>query len=256
MDLSGTTRKIQKVPNLYRDTLSSLSSPSEVDNEIDMDLHRTFPDNIYFENNSVENKKKMLRNVLKCFARRCPHIGYCQGLNYIAGILLIITNDEEKSFWLLATIIEDILPNYHDKSMTGVLTDLDVLGELVEQRIPKVGEILKNDVKPWVLISSKWFICLFVDVLPIETLLRVWDCMFMEGSKILMRVALYLYLLKEPELKKKKNVLEIKELFEDLSKDKDVLSCHTFIENMIIKTNPMSQQTLDQLRHKYSSYNS
>ena len=54
--------------------------------------------------------------------------------------------------------------------------------------------------------------------------------MFMEGSKILMRGALYLYLLKEPELKKKKNVLEIKELFENLSKDKDVLSCHTFIE--------------------------
>ena len=30
------------------------------------------------------------------------------------------------------------------------------------------------------------------DVLPVETTLRVWDCLFYEGSKILLRVAIAL----------------------------------------------------------------
>ena len=37
------------------------------------------------------------------------------------------------------------------------------------------------------MISTQWFLCLFVNVLPAATLLRVWDVMLWEGPSVLLR---------------------------------------------------------------------
>ena len=37
----------------------------------------------------------------------------------------------------------------------------------------------------WDLVVSRWLLCLFVDVLPIETVLRIWDVLFNEGEPTL-----------------------------------------------------------------------
>lgn len=37
---------------------------------------------------------------------------------------------------------------------------------------------------PYAVIASKWFICIFAEVLPAETVLRIWDCVFAEGYKV------------------------------------------------------------------------
>jgi len=34
----------------------------------------------------------------------------CQGMNFIAGYLVIITKDEEKSFWLMDALLGRMLP--------------------------------------------------------------------------------------------------------------------------------------------------
>lgn len=47
---------------------------------IRIDLPRTFPDNVFFE-----NIRTPLFNVLVAYANHNKEIGYCQGLNYIAG---------------------------------------------------------------------------------------------------------------------------------------------------------------------------
>lgn len=57
-----------------------------------------------------------------------------QGLNYIAGLLLVVTKDEECAFWLLKVLIEKILPDYYTPTMDGLLVDIDVLAELVRFR--------------------------------------------------------------------------------------------------------------------------
>lgn len=47
---------------------------------IRIDLPRTFPENVFFE-----NIRTPLFNVLVAYANHNKEIGYCQGLNYIAG---------------------------------------------------------------------------------------------------------------------------------------------------------------------------
>ena len=35
------------------------------------------------------------------------------------------------------------------------------------------------------LLSFQWFLCIFVDVVPTESTLRIWDAFFAEGAPVL-----------------------------------------------------------------------
>lgn len=104
-----------------------------------------------------------------------------QGLNYVAGLLLIATKDEEQSFWLLTVLIRNILPSYYSQDMQGLITDIAVLGELVRSKSPKIDRLLKDLSLPWPILVTKWFICLFAEVLPVEVcmiILKLWPIFF------------------------------------------------------------------------------
>lgn len=37
-----------------------------------------------------------------------PQVGYCQGLNYLAGMLLLVMQrDEERAFWVLVSLLDE-----------------------------------------------------------------------------------------------------------------------------------------------------
>lgn len=55
-----------------------------------------------------------------------------------AGLILIVTKNEESTFWLLKVLVENIVPLYHTKKMENLITDIDVLSELVRLRVPDV----------------------------------------------------------------------------------------------------------------------
>ncbi len=174
-----------------------------------------------------------LYNVLIAFATFNPIVGYCQGLNYIAGLLLIVTaGDEEASFWLLKHLIESVAPEYHTKTMKGLKRDIDVLTDLITNRIPLVNEKINELGLPWVVIMTKWFICIFVEVLPIETTLRVWDVIFNEGYKIIYRASLAIVFSLKDEIMETQDIIELSELFKNISKDQRFLDCHKFIQSM------------------------
>lgn len=81
-------------------------------------------------------------------------------------------------------LIENTIQAYHTKTMSGLITDIDVLRQLLEVRVPDVCKHLDYCSLPTAVIATKWFICLFAEVLPIETVLRIWDCLFLEGNKV------------------------------------------------------------------------
>lgn len=54
---------------------------------IELDLERTFPDNVYFVKNNPCYEG--MRKVLNCLSVILPEMGYCQGLNFIVGTLIL-----------------------------------------------------------------------------------------------------------------------------------------------------------------------
>ncbi|KAH6616661.1 rab-GTPase-TBC domain-containing protein, partial [Boeremia exigua] len=198
---------------------------------IERDLDRTFPDNIHFrpepatdlldgESDEEPALIQDLREVLSCFALNNPSIGYCQSLNFIAGLLLLfLKQDKEKCFIILSIITQNHLPGAHARSLAN--TEVNVLMMLIKDYLPKVwASINDTDLinsgagsnahpnskfqrQPTVALScTSWFMSLFVGVLPIETVLRIWDAFLYEGPRALYRYALAIFKLGEPEIKK------------------------------------------------------
>lgn len=83
MLVSGAQMKREQSPDLYQRLLDTPFEKELVD-IIKTDLPRTFPDNIYF--NQTANHQAHLFNVLIAYAHNNKDVGYCQGLNYIAGM--------------------------------------------------------------------------------------------------------------------------------------------------------------------------
>lgn len=83
---------------------------------------------------------------------------------------------------------------------------------------------------PWAMGVTKWFICLFADVLLPETTYRVWDCLFNEGSKILFRVSLSLIIIHKQEIIKSTDLSELVAIFKHIECHPQVIHCHNFMK--------------------------
>lgn len=58
------------------------------------------------------------------------------------------------------------------------------------RKLPKLGQHLDNVHCDMVMLTTEWFMCLFLHCLPIETAARVWDVLMSEGAKVIFRVGL------------------------------------------------------------------
>jgi hypothetical protein len=109
---SGSREKL--IEDQY-DTLCGESSPYE--NIINKDLGRSFPGVEMFKDPEGEGQK-MLGRVLKCFSLYDHKIGYCQGLGFLVGPLLMQMGDKE-AFCVLVRYVAVLSTTPH------VLTKLD-----------------------------------------------------------------------------------------------------------------------------------
>jgi hypothetical protein len=192
MDVSGAKKLKLANPGYYAKLLaeSKRDVNQEAANQIELDLPRTFPDHVSFRGSEETVMTIRLRHVLMAYANRNKVVGYCQGMNFIAGIMLLFL-DEESAFWLLCALLELILPvDYYAQDLSGCNVDLRVFKYMLNKRYPKLMKSCEEAGLGVEFFGLEWFIALFGKTLPIETTLRVWDCVFNEGDKILFRIGL------------------------------------------------------------------
>jgi hypothetical protein len=180
------------------------------------DVGRTFGTNVFFGGDGPGIPK--LRRILATFSWHCPEIGCasrlvssprpdtdagadCQGMNLVAGTLLLTFPAEEDAFWLLTAIIERMLPSdYYTPTLLVSRADQRVLRDLCARHLPTLQACFERHGMELEVVTFGWFLSLFAAVMPIQTLLRIWDVLFCDGLVVLFRVALAMLKLHEDDI--------------------------------------------------------
>merc|ERR1712146_408493 len=77
---------------------------SKWEQKIRVDLNRSFPHHELFQEG--EKGQDMLGRVLRAYSCKDEEIGYCQGMNFVSGVLLM-EMEEEKAFWTLYAMLNN-----------------------------------------------------------------------------------------------------------------------------------------------------
>ena len=75
----------------YNTLIQITIGQDEIDEIIRRDVHRTFPELPHF---NLPEKRAALFNILKAYSLHDLEVGYCQGMGFVAGILLLYLPDE------------------------------------------------------------------------------------------------------------------------------------------------------------------
>ena len=111
---------------------------------------------------------------------------------------------------VMVYLIDFVLPaNYFSNNLRSLSVDMAVLRELMRIKLPDLSEHLQNlqrqatahdnagsnSYEPPLtnVFTMQWFLTLFATCLPEQLVLRVWDCILLEGSEVLLRVALAIW---------------------------------------------------------------
>lgn len=183
MHYSGADNRMKKNSGVY---ISLIKQECQYAPTIERDLHCSFPDNSFFAPEVSETKLLMLQRILCAFSLYVPDIGYRQPLIFVAGFLVLICKEEEDAFWLLVTAIQDYFPKTLFDEPSSEQT---ILMMMVYEKMPSIWSKIGNrkcfweceqteTMPPITLVTSHWFSTMFVNVLPVETVLRIWDCFF------------------------------------------------------------------------------
>ncbi|XP_020529991.1 EVI5-like protein isoform X2 [Amborella trichopoda] len=170
--------------------------PEKWKGQIEKDLPRTFPGHPALD----EDGRNALRRLLTAYARHNPSVGYCQAMNFFAGLLLLLM-PEENAFWTLVGIIDDYFDGYYSEEMIESQVDQLVYEELVRERFPKLVSHLDYLGVQVAWVTGPWFLSIFVNMLPWESVLRVWDVLLFDGNRVMLfRTALAIMELYGPAL--------------------------------------------------------
>uniref|UniRef100_A0A1B0AZR2 Rab-GAP TBC domain-containing protein n=1 Tax=Glossina palpalis gambiensis TaxID=67801 RepID=A0A1B0AZR2_9MUSC len=197
-----------RFPNFHTPYQALLKNLTEHQHAIFIDLGRTFPNHKFYKD-PLGLGQLSLFNLLKAYSILDPELGYCQGLGFICGILLLHC-DEAEAFHLLKHLM------FHRQMRCKYLPDMKKfqlqlyqLSRLVKDHLPDLYIWLdQNDVSP-TLYAAPWILTVFSSQFPLGFVARVFDLLFLESSEVIFKFALALLTVHKNQLLLRDNFEEI-----------------------------------------------
>ncbi|XP_063783621.1 TBC1 domain family member 30 isoform X2 [Pseudophryne corroboree] len=191
-----------------RFTFNERSNPDDdsMGIQIVKDLHRTGCSS--YCGQEAEQDRVVLKRVLLAYARWNKSVGYCQGFNILAALILeVMEGNEGDALKIMIYLIDKVLPNsYFVNNLRALSVDMAVFRDLLRMKLPDLSyhlDVLQRTANresgggyepPLTnVFTMQWFLTLFATCLPNHTVLKIWDSVFFEGSEITLRVALAIW---------------------------------------------------------------
>ena len=213
--------KIRK-KGVYENLIQSLKEEKNLEDEeiIIRDLHRTFPKHYLFMEKLGEGQRALYR-VLTCYSKFNKKTGYVQGMGFCSALFLTYLN-EECSFWMLHSLMKNYgMEGFFLKGFPELRITLYVFLSLLKKILPKCFNLLKKFQVYPTMFASQWFITFYSCVFDFNILVRIFDCVFLEGFKIIYRIALAIFKINQEELLKKQSFENIMDFLKSITKNID-----------------------------------
>mmetsp|Transcript_11173 Transcript_11173/g.25001 ORF Transcript_11173/g.25001 Transcript_11173/m.25001 type:complete len:716 (-) Transcript_11173:6-2153(-) len=165
------------------DYLDKALIESEWSHLIDQDVRRTFKE-------FGTAKQDQLRRILNAYATHSPHVGYCQGMNLLVGVLLLVSGGrEDDCFRALNVIMEDLgMSGFYREGLPLLQRYLHACNQLLAEAVPELLEHLVKEQVDYAMVIQQCLLTTFIDAVPLATVVMIWDMLILEGPQALLRV--------------------------------------------------------------------
>nr|XP_046259360.1 TBC1 domain family member 4 isoform X5 [Scatophagus argus] len=187
----------QQAPDTpYRDLLKQLTAQQHA---ILVDLGRTFPTHQYFSA-QLGAGQLSLYNLLKAYSLLDTEVGYCQGISFVAGVLLLHMS-EEQAFDMLKFLMYDLgIRQQYKPDMVSLQIQMYQLSRLLHDYHRELySHLEEHEICPS-LYAAPWFLTLFASQFPLSFVSRIFDFVFFQGTGVIFKVALCLLSSHEGEI--------------------------------------------------------
>lgn len=180
--------KHQPPDTSYKELLKQLTAQQHA---ILVDLGRTFPTHPYFSVQLGAGQLSLF-NLLKAYSLLDKEVGYCQGISFVAGVLLLHMS-EEQAFEMLKFLMYDLgFRKQYRPDMMSLQIQMYQLSRLLhDYHRDLYNHLEENEISPS-LYAAPWFLTLFASQFPLGFVARVFDIIFLQGTEVIFKVALSL----------------------------------------------------------------
>ncbi|XP_056321410.1 TBC1 domain family member 4 isoform X3 [Danio aesculapii] len=180
----------------YQDLLKQLTAQQHA---ILVDLGRTFPTHQYFST-QLGAGQLSLYNLLKAYSLLDTEVGYCQGISFVAGLLLLHMS-EEQAFDTLKFLMYDLgIRRQYRPDMISLQIQMYQLSRLLHDYHRNLySHLEEHEICPS-LYAAPWFLTLFASQFPLGFVARIFDLLFVQGTEVIFKVALCLLSSHEGEI--------------------------------------------------------
>ena len=156
--------------------------------EIDKDVPRTFPDVPGF--NDPTGQRRLVR-ILRSYSLLDPEVGYCQGMNFVAGLLLKYLSNEADAFGTFCVLMMD--RNYRELFLPHMIPLKNRMSQL-ERLLPQsIYQKLEGCSINAALYAPQWLLSCFANEMPTTFAARIIDALLGEeggvAAEVLLKVA-------------------------------------------------------------------
>ncbi|KAI8065842.1 rab-GTPase-TBC domain-containing protein [Gongronella butleri] len=168
-----------------------LKQTSPYDKMIQRDLARTFPDHAYFKDPAGEGQEG-LYNVVRAYSVFDGRVGYCQGLQFIVGPLLLNMADADAFLVLVQLMNSYGMRGHFTPDMEGLHLRMYQFDKVLMEHLPHVWGHLQRRGIDVTMYASQWFMTLYAYKFPLDLVFRIYDLVFVEGVQVVLKFALAL----------------------------------------------------------------
>ena len=134
--------------------------------------------------------------MLAAYAKHAPEVGYCQGMNYLVGLILIgVDYDEVSAFVTLEKLLGDYgqLSSMYSGQLIKLFSLSDHIYTWMLTEEPELEQLITNHGVPLTTLLAGPFMAIFANILPLNTCLLILDRLILHKENALIDIVKHVF---------------------------------------------------------------